>query len=79
MAKFQIRTEAQIAEEIRRRAQGAAKASGEAIVIPRPAVSRSDEPTTYGAHWVILSLEEPGIQYVEAAAMQVARIWDVAS
>ena len=77
MAAHLVKTNGEIEEEIRRRAQGAADAHDEGIVIHKPSVVPTPEPTIYGSHWVIMSIREPGIGFVEKAAVQVAKIWDI--
>ncbi len=77
MAKHLIKTEIEIGEEIRRRAQGAADAQDERFTILTPAVSRIPEPTLYGSHWILNVMDGPGIAYVEKAAVQLAKIWDI--
>ncbi|WP_404711933.1 hypothetical protein [Sphingomonas sp. MMS24-J13] len=79
MAKHRIKTESQIGEEIRRRAQGAADAADQQVRIRTPSVTRIDEPTLYGSHWILETADGPGIAFVEKAAIQIAKIWDVVS
>ena len=78
MAKHFIKTESQIGEEIRRRAQGAADAARLEIRIQTPSVVRIEEPTLYGSHWILESAAGPGLPHIERAAIQLAKIWDVA-
>lgn len=77
MAKHLLKTESQIGEEIRRRAQGAADASNQTIRIQTLSVTRIDEATLYGSHWILEAADGPGIAFVEKAAIQIAKIWDV--
>jgi hypothetical protein len=77
VAKHIIKTESQIGEEIRRRAQGAASAAGQDVTIQAPSITRAGEPTLYGSHWILDSADGPGLPYVEKAAVQIAKIWDV--
>ena len=77
MPSHQIKTQAQIEEEIRRRAQGAADAEGADIVIPKPRIAPSSEPTMYGSHWIVPAIAEPGVRYVERAAVKISHIWDI--
>jgi len=77
MARHQIKTQVQIEEEIRRRAQGAADAAEAGITIPRPQIAASAEPNMYGSHWIVAAIAEPGVRYVERAAVQISRIWDI--
>lgn len=78
MAKHERKTVAQIEAEILRQAQGTATAKGERIVIERPTVSLVTEATGSGSHWFLAATAgEAGRSYVEAAAIRVARFWDV--
>jgi len=77
MAKHERKTVAQIEAEILRQAQGTATAKGERIVIERPTVSLVTEATGSGSHWFLATAGEAGRSYVEAAAIRVARFWDV--
>jgi hypothetical protein len=79
VAKHLIKTESEIGEEIRRRAQGAADAADERIRIQIPSVTRIEEATLYGSHWIVQAADGPGIAFVEKAAIQIAKIWDVAA
>jgi hypothetical protein len=77
MAKHARKTQAEIEEEIRRQAQGAARAKGETIVVARPSIAITTEPTHSGSHWILAETGEQGRPYVEAAAVRLARLWDV--
>jgi hypothetical protein len=77
VAKHAVKTEGQIGEEIRRRAQGAANAADQNVTIQAPSVSRVEEPTLYGSHWILDAADGPGLAHVEKAAVQIAKIWDV--
>jgi hypothetical protein len=77
MARHVIKTEHQIGEEIRRRAQGAADAASQQIRIQTPSVTHIEEATLYGSHWILEAVDGPGIAFVEKAAIQIAKIWDV--
>jgi hypothetical protein len=77
VAKHIIKTESQIGEEIRRRAQGAANAADQDVVIQAPTIVRIEEPTLYGSRWILDAADGPGLAYVEKAAVQIAKIWDV--
>lgn len=77
MAKHELKTANQIAEEIRRQAQGTAQAKGEKLRIDTPVIVVTEEPTRSGSHWILSSSGEAGRSYVEAAAIRVARFWDV--
>lgn len=78
MAKHLIKTEHEIGEEIRRRAQGAADAAAHQFRIQTPSVTRIGEATLYGSHWILEAVDGPGVAFVEKAAIQIAKIWDVA-
>jgi hypothetical protein len=79
VAKHLIKTELEIGEEIRRRAQGAADAADQRFRIQTPSVTRIDEATLYGSHWILETADGPGTAFVEKAAIQIAKIWDVGS
>jgi len=77
MAKHARKSKSQIEEEIRRQAQGAARAKGETIVIALPSIAATLEPTRSGSHWILAEPGDIGRGYVEAAAIRIARFWDV--
>jgi hypothetical protein len=73
-----IKSESEIANEIRRRAQAKANERGDLITIRAPAIHRLREPGPFGCWW---SLEEPAPQggaYLTEAAAEVANIWRLA-
>lgn len=78
MAKHARKSAADIAEEIRRQAQGAARAKGDVVRISSPVIIPTDEPTRAGSHWILAEAPQDGRSYVESAAMRIARIWDLA-
>ena len=77
MAKHVVKSKAEIAEEIRRQAQGAARAMGETIILALPSIEVTTEPTHTGSHWILTGTGELGRTHVEAAAVRLARFWDV--
>lgn len=77
MAQHLVKTQAQIEEEIRRQAQGAADANDEGYRIEMPRILASAEPTMHGSHWTLDFAAERGAKYVEKAAMRIARSWDL--
>jgi hypothetical protein len=77
MAKYMRKSKAQIAEEIRRRAQGAAHAKGETITVELPSIETTSESTHAGSHWILADTGDIGRAYVEIAAIRLARLWDV--
>jgi hypothetical protein len=72
-----IKTEDQIEEEIRRRAQAAADAASEGTTIPEIHITATPEPTQFGSHWLVGSAPKAVAGYIEAAAIEVAAIWDI--
>ena len=77
MAKHVRKSKLQIEEEIRRQAQGAARANGEAVTIALPTIAVTTEPTRSGSHWILAETGQLGRAHVETAAVRIARLWDV--
>lgn len=77
MAKHVTKSKPQIEEEIRRQAQGAARAKGESVVVALPSIEVTTEPTHSGSHWILAETGEQGRSHVETAALRLARLWDV--
>ena len=70
-----IKTEAEIANEIRRRAQAKANERREAITIRAPGIHRLREPGAFGCWWSLGDLVQRGQGYVTEAAAEVANVW----
>jgi len=73
-----IKTESEIANEIRRRAQAKANARREAITIRMPAIHRLREPGPFGCWWSLEELAPQGGVYLSEAAAEVAIMWRLA-
>jgi hypothetical protein len=73
-----IKSEAEIANEIRRRAQAKANQRRDPITIRTPAIHRLREPGPFGCWWSLEELAPQGGSYLTDAAAEVAIIWRLA-
>jgi hypothetical protein len=73
-----IRSESEIANEIRRRAQAKANERREAITIRTPAIHRLREPGPFGCWWSLEERAAQGQSYLTEAAAEVAIMWRLA-
>jgi hypothetical protein len=73
-----IKSEAEIANEIRRRAQAKANERRDPITIRTPAIHRLREPGPFSCWWSLEELAPQGGAYLNEAAAEVAIIWRLA-
>ena len=74
----QIKSESDIANEIRRRAQAKANVRRDPITIRTPTIHRLREPGPFGCWWSLEQLAPQGGAYLSEAAAEVAIMWRLA-
>ena len=70
-----IKSEAEIANEIRRRAQAKANQRRDPITIRTLAIHRLREPGPFGCWWSLDDVAPQGRSYLTEAAAEVAIMW----
>jgi hypothetical protein len=73
-----IKSESEIANEIRRRAQAKANERRDPITIRTPAIHRLREPGPFNCWWSLEELAPQGGAYLSEAAAEVAIMWRLA-
>jgi len=76
--RFAAKTEAELADWIRRRAIEIAAGEGDRIDPRRPGITRTREPVGLGIHWCLADYQDAtGLGYIRVAAAEASGQFDL--